>query len=165
VPDAAGIRLFLAIRDPSMVLVARLPELADVQHWALPSRGAHGIDIDHRSGLLYVACDGGALVELDAAAGQVHGEWPLAGVPDATFFNPSSGIVHVAIGEPGLVQSIDPRTGVSVQFSTAPGAQTTALVPPDHLYVFSPYHQGIVDLVESARDLALGISKFPLDPP
>jgi DNA-binding beta-propeller fold protein YncE len=165
VPDAAGKRLFLAIRDPSMVLVARLPELDDVQHWALPSHGAHGIDIDYRSGLLYVACDGGALVELDAVAGEVRGEWPLVGVPDATFFNPSSGIVHVAIGEPGLVQSIDPHTGVSVQFSTAPGAQTTALVPPDHLYVFSPQHQGIVDLVEAARDLALGVSKHPLDQP
>ena len=32
-----------------MVLVARLPELNDVQHWTLPSDGAHGIDIDHRA--------------------------------------------------------------------------------------------------------------------
>ena len=37
--------------------------------------------------------------------------WPIAGPPDVTFFNPSSGLVHVAIGEPGLVDSIDPRTG------------------------------------------------------
>jgi DNA-binding beta-propeller fold protein YncE len=165
VPDATGTRLFLAIRDPSMVLVARLPDLGEVQHWALPSDGAHGIDIDHRSGFLYVACDGGALVEVDTATGRVRGEWPLAGSPDATFFNPSSGLVHVAIGEPGLVQSIDPRTAVSTEFSTALGAQTTALVPPDHLYVFSPYHQGIIDLVEVARDRSSGIYKSPLYPP
>jgi DNA-binding beta-propeller fold protein YncE len=165
VPDATGTRLFLAILDPSMVLVARLPDLSVVQHWALPSDGAHGIDFDYRSGLLYVACDGGALVEVDTATGRVCGEWPLAGSPDATFFNPSSGLVHVAIGEPGLVQSVDPRTAVSTEFSTAVGAQTTALVPPDRLYVFSPCHQGIIDLVEMARDRSSGVYKSPLYPP
>jgi hypothetical protein len=35
VPDAVGAQVFLAIRDPSMVLIARLPELDDVQHWTL----------------------------------------------------------------------------------------------------------------------------------
>ena len=132
-----------------MVLVARLPELDEVQHWALPSTGAHGMDIDHGANLLYVACDGGALVELDATAGEVRREWPLAGGPDATFFNPNSGLVHVAIAKPGLVQSIDPRTGTSTQFITAVGAKTTALVTPDSLYVFSPYHHGILTLVEA----------------
>jgi hypothetical protein len=95
----------------------------------------------------------------------VCGEWPLAGSPDATFFNPSSGLVHVAIGEPGLVQSVDPRTAVSTEFSTTAGAQTTALVPPDRLYVFSPCHQGIIDLVEMARDRSSGVYKSPLYPP
>src|SRR6266852_7692903 len=129
-----------------MVLLARLPELNDVRHWALPSAGAHGIDIDHRANLLYVACDGGALVELDTVSGEVHNEWPLAGAPDATFFNPKSGLVHVAIGEPGLIQSINPRTGASRQFVTAVGAKTTALIEPDRLYVFSPLHRGVLDL-------------------
>jgi hypothetical protein len=146
VTDVFGARVFLAIRDPSMVFVARLPELEDVQHWAVPSAGAHGIDIDHRANLLYVACDGGALVELDTVSGDVHNEWPIAGVPDATFFNPKSGLVHVAIGQPGLIQSIDPRTGASAQFTTAAGAKTTALVPPDHLYVFSSTGHGVLDL-------------------
>jgi hypothetical protein len=146
VTDAAGARVFLAIRDPSTVLVARLPELTDVQHWAVPSAGAHGIDIDHRANLLYVACDGGALVELDTVSGEVHNNWPLAGGPDATFFNPKSGLVHVAIGEPGLIQSINPRTGASGQFATAIGAKTTALVPPNHLYVFSSAGHGVLDL-------------------
>jgi DNA-binding beta-propeller fold protein YncE len=146
VTDVAGARVFLAIRDPSMVLVARMPELNDVQHWAVSSAGAHGIDIDHQSNLLYVACDGGALLELDTVSGEVHGEWPLAGAPDATFFNPKSGLVHVAIGKPGLIQSIDPRTGASTQFTTVAGAKTTALVPPDHLYVFSSPGHGVLDL-------------------
>lgn len=146
VVDAKEERVFLAIRNPSMVLVARLPELTAVQHWPLPSDGAHGMDIDHAANLLYVACDGGSLVEVDVQSGQIQREWPLAGVPDATFFNPASGLVHVAIEDPGLIQTVDPRTNISTQFITAKGAKTTALVEPDRLYVFSPSHKGVLDL-------------------
>jgi hypothetical protein len=146
VVDANAERVFLAIREPSMVLVARLPDLTAVQHWPLPSVGAHGMDIDHSAGLLYVACDGGLLVEVDARSGEMRREWPLAGVPDVTFFNAKSGLVHVAIGDPGLIQSIDSRTGTSMQFVTAAGATTTALIEPDRLYVFSPLHKGVLDL-------------------
>jgi DNA-binding beta-propeller fold protein YncE len=146
VVDAKEERVFLAIRDPSMVLVAQLPELNVVQHWSLPSGGAHGMDINHGANLLYVACDGGLLVEVDVQSGEVRREWPLAGAPDATFFNPRSGLVHVAIENPGLVQTVDPLTGASTQFITAVGAKTTALVEPDRLYVFSPLHKGILDL-------------------
>src|SRR5260370_12111060 len=56
--DSSGARVFLAVQEPSMVLVARVPDLDEVQHWKLPSSGAHGIDIDHRANRLYVACDG-----------------------------------------------------------------------------------------------------------
>jgi hypothetical protein len=55
-------------------------------------------------------------------------------------------MVHVAIGDPGLIQSVDPSTGKSTRFITAIGAKTTALVKPDRLYVFSPLHKGILDL-------------------
>ncbi len=149
VTDAAAERVFLAIREPSMVLVARLPGLSDVEHWALPSGGAHGLDVDHRRGRLYVACDDGALVEIDTSSGTVINQWPIAGVPDVTFFNPATGLVHVAIGEPGLVQSIDPRTGASTQTKTAAGAHTTAFAAPDRLYVFSPSHRGALALVDA----------------
>jgi hypothetical protein len=149
VTDAVGARVFLAIREPSIVLVARLPELDNVERWTLPSEGAHGIDIDHQANRLYVACDGGALVELETATGKIRGEWPVSGVPDATFFNPASGLVHVAIGKPGLVESINPQTSECTQFTTAAGAKTTALVAPDILYVFSPHHHGILALREA----------------
>jgi hypothetical protein len=146
VTDVDGARVFLAIRDPSMVLVARLPEL---DRLAPAVGGAHGIDIDHQGNRLYVACDGGTLVEVDATVGRVRREWPLAGVPDATFFNPTSGLVHVAISEPGLVHTVNTRTGESSQFTTARGAKKTALVAPDTLYVFSPSHNGVLGLVET----------------
>jgi hypothetical protein len=83
---------------------------------------------------------------VDARSGETRRQWPLPGGPDATFFNPESGLVHVAIGDPGLIQSVDPRSNTSTPFTTAPGAGTTALIEPDKLYVFSPLHKGILDL-------------------
>ena len=149
VTDAAFTRVFLAIREPSMVLVAQLPDLKEVEHWKLSPRGAHGLDIDHKRNRLYVACDDAALVEVNTESGETVSEWPLAGGPDVTFFNPTTGVVHVAIGKPGLVQSIDPRTGASVQTMTGAGAHTTALVAPDRLYVFSPTHGGALAFAEA----------------
>jgi hypothetical protein len=61
--------------------------------------------------------------------------------------NPKGGLVHVAIADPGLIQSVELRSGTSVQFNTALGAKTTALIEPDRLFVFSPLHKGILDLM------------------
>ena len=149
VTDAAAERVFLCIREPSMVLVARLPDLGAVTHWKIPSAGAHGLDIDHSRGLLYIACDDSTLVEMSSISGEVSSVWPIGGAPDVTFFNPATGLVHVAIGEPGLVQSIDPRTGHGTRTVTGAGAHTTALVPPDRLYVISPAHGGILVLSDT----------------
>ena len=149
VTDRNGERIYLAIREPSMLLVARLPALAQVHHWPLPVSGAHGLDIDQRAGLLYVACDEGALVEVDAVSGEVRADWPLEGGPDATFFNATSGLVHVAIGKPGLIQTVNPRNGKRTRIATGLGAKTTALAAPDRLYVFSPVHRGALVLAES----------------
>jgi len=148
VTDAAAERLFLCIREPSMILVTSLPDLSPIAQWRLPSDGAHGLDIDHASGRLYAACDDGALVELDSRSGEVSNVWPIAGPPDVTFFNPATGLVHVAIGEPGLVETISPRTGRAVRTMTSAGAHTTVLVPPDQLYVISPVHGGILVLAD-----------------
>jgi hypothetical protein len=149
VTDAAAERLFLCIREPSMILVASLPDLSPIVQWRLPSGGAHGLDIDHAAGRLYAACDDGALVEVDSRSGDVTNVWPIAGPPDVTFFNPTTGLVHVAIGEPGLVDTVDPRTGHSVQTITGADAHTTVLVPPDQLYVISPAHSGILVLSDT----------------
>jgi hypothetical protein len=142
-------RVFLCIREPSMVLVARLPDLSAVTHWKIPSSGAHGLDIDHSNGRLYVACDDSSLVEMSSTSGEVTNVWPIAGAPDVTFFNPASGLVHVAIGEPGLVETVDPSTGRSMQTMTGTDAHTTVLVPPDQLYVISPAHGGILVLSDT----------------
>jgi len=149
VTDAAGERVFLCIRDPSMVLVARLPDLDVVTHWKVPSSGAHGLDIDHSKGRLYVACDDSTLVEMNSTFGDITNIWPIGGPPDVTFFNPTTGLVHVAIGEPGLVDSVDPRNGNSTRTVTGAGAHTTALVAPDQLYVISAAHGGVLVLSDT----------------
>ena len=43
-------RVFLAIREPSMVLIARLPDLPTWSTGSCPPGGAHGLDIDHQRG-------------------------------------------------------------------------------------------------------------------
>jgi len=149
VTDAAAERLFLCIREPSMVLVARLPDLGAVTHWKIPSSGAHGLDIDHSRQRLYVACDDSTLVEMSSITGEVTNVWPIGGPPDVTFFNPATGLVHVAIGEPGLVETIDPRNGHATRTMTGAGAHTTALVAPDQLYVISPAHGGVLVLSDT----------------
>src|SRR5215470_15791224 len=85
VTDAAFTRVFLAIREPSMILVARLSDLKEISQWRLSPGGAHGLDIDHKRGRLYVACDDAILVEVNAHSGETSNEWPIAGAPDVTF--------------------------------------------------------------------------------
>ncbi len=148
VTDAAAERVFLCIPEPSMILVARLPDLDGLVHWPLPCGGAHGLDIDHARNRLYAACDDGELVEVDSRSGAVVNAWPIAGAPDVTFFNPATGRVHVAIGDPGLIETIDPRTGERTRTLTGAGAHTTAIVAPDRLYVISPAHGGALVFAE-----------------
>jgi len=45
----------------------------------------------------------GCLSKLMSSLETCGREWPLAGVPDTTFFNLKSGLVHVASENPGLV--------------------------------------------------------------
>ena len=81
---------------------------------------------------------------MSSTSGEVTNVWPIGGPPDVTFFNPATGLVHVAIGEPGLVDTVNPRSGQTTRTVTGAGAHTTALVAPDRLYVISPTHGGIL---------------------
>lgn len=148
VVDGAEARMYCAIREPSGVFVARLSDFAEAAFWPLPSAGAHGIDLDDAGGRLYVACAAVACVAVDTMTGSVVGNWPLPGVPDATFFNPDTGRVHVAVGDPGVVISIDPATGEQATCVTEAGAKTTALARPDRLYTFLPRRGGALELSE-----------------
>lgn len=146
--DAAEERVFCAIRAPSMVFVAGLTGFTEQARWPLPSAGAHGIDSDPERGILYVACDGGNLVAVESQTGMVVRQWPLPGVPDATFCNPATQRVHVAVGVPGCILTVDTRTGATTTTATEEGAKTTALAAPDRLFVFLPTRGGALELRE-----------------
>ena len=151
VVDAAEERVFCAIREPSLVFVADLAAFREQAQWALPSTGAHGIDIDEAGDRLFVACDGGQLIVLRADNGTMLASWPLPGVPDATCFSPETGRVHVAVGSPGGLVSIDPQTGQTTILPTEDGAKTTALARPNRLFIFLPGRGGALELIEQAR--------------
>jgi YVTN family beta-propeller protein len=147
--DESESRVFLAIREPSMVLVARVPDLEIISQFSLPSFGAHGIDIDHTGRRLFVACDEGDLISLSSETGKILRSWKLSGAPDATFFNPDSGLIHVAIGKPGVIESIHPDSGATSRLETELGAGTTALARPNRLFVFLAKRGGALELVET----------------
>lgn len=143
--------VYCAIQEPSLVLGARLPALDDVTYSALPAAGAHGIDLDAANGRLFVACDAGVLCAVSTTTGVLCGQWPLGGPLDATCYNPASGLVHVAVKDPGVVVTVDPGTNQVTTCPTEAGAGTTALVAPNRLYVFLPQRSGALELVEEGR--------------
>jgi len=67
-------------------------------------------------------------------------QWQLAGGPDARLFNPASGLVHVAIGQPGLVQSISAQGRREQDCTSLARSESEAMVgigpaPADHPHV------------------------------
>ena len=77
--------------------------------------------------------------------GKVCNQWPIAGVPDVTFFNRHRPRAR-SHWRAGLVQSIDPRTGVNTQVMTGAGAHTTALAAPGPAVRVLPSHGGVLAL-------------------
>jgi hypothetical protein len=93
---------------------------------------------------LFCAADGGALVVLDAKNGEVLANLPLPGVPDVVMHDPQRQRLYVAIGEPGVVCSVDSeQLSVLETVETEPGAHTTCWDPDGGcLYVFCPASGG-----------------------
>lgn len=137
--DAAGDRYLLNIRDPAC-LISLTPSGEVSASWPIPSRGPHGLDLDRERGLAFVACDGGQVIVLDLADGGVLAAIPISGEPDAIWFNPSRRQLYVAVGNPGVVDTIDTaRNRLTDSVRTESGAHTTAFdVQRQRLYVFLP---------------------------
>jgi DNA-binding beta-propeller fold protein YncE len=106
----------------------------------VPAAGPHGLDIDRASGRLFCACDAGVLVCLDATSGRVLGDVPLSGAPDVIFLHHPTGLLYVAIGDPGVIDVIDTRQMRRREVvQTEAGAHTLALDQKRaKLYAFLP---------------------------
>jgi len=92
------------VADPPQIVVVD-PEPARIRRIAtVPHAGPHGLDIDVARRRLFVACDAGVLLEVDADSGKVLSTEAIAGVPDVVFFNARLAHLYVAIGEPGVIE-------------------------------------------------------------
>jgi len=123
----------IAVIDPSdPTRVARTQEV--------PVEGPHGLDLDHSTGRLFCACDGGELVTLETATGRVLNRLPISGVPDVVCFHPARQRLYIAVGDPGVIDVIDTAAMARVEtVSSERGGKTMALdAAHDKLYVFLP---------------------------
>lgn len=126
--DPAAARFHVNIADPPQIVVVDPghPSAAP-RAVPIPSIGPHGLDIDVAARRLFCACDGQALVEVDADSGEVLRQSALSGPPDVVFFNAALRTLYVAIGDPGVIDVFDT---VSLRrrevVTTEPGAHTLA---------------------------------------
>ena len=129
------------IAEPSQIAVvaSRAPRHI-ARAIAVPSAGAHGLDLDLATHRLFCACDGEMLVTLDATSGKVLAQSELSGVPDVVFFNPARQHLYVAVGDPGVIDVFD--TATMERLGSVPsekGAHTLAFAPAgDRVYAFLP---------------------------
>jgi DNA-binding beta-propeller fold protein YncE len=143
-------RVYANIREPAEILVIDCAQLEIDSRLAVPSAGPHGLwlDGDH----LFCAADGGALVVLDRAGGDLLASLPLPGVPDVVMHDPDLARVYVAIGDPGVVCSFDSDRLEPVEVvETEPGAHTIGWDPDGRrLYAFCPRSGGAIVFEERA---------------
>lgn len=131
---------FVNIRDPAGVAVLVPETLAQKAFFPLSVAGPHGLDLDEKSGRAFVACDGKAVVLLDTGTGKEVAVIPIAGEPDAIWFNSRRARLYCAIGNPGVVDVIDTQTSTLVEeIRTEEGAHTLAFDGDrQRLYAFLP---------------------------
>jgi len=130
------------IRDPACVaiLTAKSPMLQTAL-LPVPSSGPHGLDIDEESGLVFVACDGRVVVELNTKNRSNEARLvSVAGEPDVIWHNSSRHRLYCAIAKPGVIDVIDTKTmALTEEVHTEEGAHTLAFDNVrQRLYVFLP---------------------------
>jgi DNA-binding beta-propeller fold protein YncE len=138
--DRAGDRFLVNIREPACVALLAAEPFALAARWPVSAAGPHGLDLDVQGRRAMVACDGARVSVLDLGSGKELAQVPIAGTPDAIWYNAERRLLYVAIGDPGLVDVIDTASMTRPeQVVTEAGAHTTAF---DHarqqLAVFLP---------------------------
>jgi DNA-binding beta-propeller fold protein YncE len=128
------------VREPACVVVLAAHTAVETGRWPISAAGPHGLDIDGRGKRAFVACDGGVVVALDLATGQEAGRVPIAGAPDAIWYNPRRELLYVAIEDPGVVAVVNTRSmSLDEEVRTEVGAHTTAYDDQrQQVYVFLP---------------------------
>jgi len=120
-------RFVVNVHDPSEVAIVD-PETAIVEALIpLSASGAHGLDIDEESGLVYVACDGGAVVSVDLEKRREVGKVGILPNPDVAWLNLRRGLLYCANSKPGIVQVVDVKgMRIKEEVPTEEGCHTVA---------------------------------------
>jgi DNA-binding beta-propeller fold protein YncE len=145
-PDAG--RFYVNIADPPQIVVIDSAEPARVARtFPVSAAGPHGLDLDLATRRLFCACDGQALVVLDARSGKELAGAELGGAPDVIFFNRARRHLYVAIGDPGVIEVFETETMRRVEaIRTEAGTHTLGFDQATHtVYAFLPRsHRALV---------------------
>jgi len=128
------------VREPAGVAILTPENMSQKAFLPISVAGPHGLDIDDKSGLAYVACDGGAVVVLDISTGHEEAVVPIGGGPDVIWLNIDRHRLYCAIGKPGVIEVIDTgKLVVDERVNTEEGAHTfTFDKKRQRLYAFLP---------------------------
>lgn len=125
--DRQGDRFLVNVREPACVALLTAEPLTLAGTWPVSAAGPHGLDLDPEGRRAFVACDAATVVALDLASGAALATCPIAGTPDAIWYNAERRLLYVAVGDPGLVDVIDTATMTRRErVPTGHGAHTTA---------------------------------------
>ncbi len=139
--DSKTRAFYVNIQGPPQIVVIDAPHPDHVaRSLPVPAAGPHGLDLDVVRGRLFCACDEGKLVILNRSSGEVLASHPLSGSPDVVFLNPRRDHLYVAVGDPGVIDVFDVRSGERIEVRpTERGAHTIAFEPEaDRVYAFLP---------------------------
>lgn len=132
---------YVNIADPAVIVVidAEHPTEIDLT-FPIPVSGPHGLDVDSAAGRLFCACDGGALVILEARSGKIIHTADISGVPDVIFYNARLQHLYVAVGDPGVIDVFDTQSMTRIEtIPTERGAHTLAFdASQNKVYAFLP---------------------------
>jgi len=128
------------IREPAGAAILAPEDLSQKAFMPVSVVGPHGLDIDDKNGLAYIACDDGSVVILDVSTGQEEAVVPIGGSPDVIWLNTAKHRLYCAIGRPGVIEVIDTeKLVVDEKVNTEEGAHTFAFDKKrQRLYAFLP---------------------------
>jgi len=128
------------IREPAGVAVLASENLSQKALLPISAAGPHGLYVDDKNGLAYVACDVGAVVVMDISTGHEEAVVSIGRGPDVAWLNAERHRLYCAIGRPGVIEVIDTQKSViDEKVSTEEGAHTLTFDKKrQRLYAFLP---------------------------
>ncbi|WIG58233.1 MAG: hypothetical protein OJF49_000978 [Ktedonobacterales bacterium] len=138
--DYQAERFLVNIREPACVVALDAHTAQVIAQFPISSAGPHGLDIDSTTRQAFIACDAASVVALDLTTGQELASTPIAGPPDAIWFNRKHSRLYVAIDQPGVLEVVNTRSmTIEQHIPTEDGTHTTAYDDQRQLlYVFLP---------------------------